>query len=35
MITKVPNFGDTQFTTNRWYVPVGIYNPAIGVAYHF
>jgi hypothetical protein len=35
MITKVPNFGDAQFTTNKWYVPVGIYNPTIGVAYHF
>jgi len=30
--TKVPTFGDSQFTTNRWYV---ISNPAIGVAYHF
>ncbi len=32
MITKVPTFGYTQFTTNKWY---NIYNPAIGVAYHF
>ena len=35
MITKVPTFGVSQFNTNRWYVPIGIYNPAIGVAYHF
>jgi opacity protein-like surface antigen len=32
MVTKVPTFGDTQFATNKWY---NIYNPAIGVAYHF
>jgi len=32
LVTKVPTFGDTQFTTNKWY---NIYNPAIGVAYHF
>jgi opacity protein-like surface antigen len=31
-VTKVPTFGDSQFTTNRWY---NISNPAIGVAYHF
>ena len=31
-ITKVPTFGDSQFTTNRWY---WISAPAIGVAYHF
>jgi len=31
-ITKVPTFGDSQFTTNKWYQ---IYNPVIGVAYHF
>ena len=31
-VTKVPTFGDTQFTTNRWYL---ISNPVIGVAYHF
>jgi outer membrane immunogenic protein len=30
--TKVPTFGDSQFTTNRWYL---ISNPTIGVAYHF
>jgi len=32
MVTKVPTFADTQFTTNKWY---NIYNPAVGVAYHF
>jgi len=32
MITKVPNFGDSQLSTNKWYQ---IYNPTIGVAYHF
>jgi opacity protein-like surface antigen len=31
-VTKVPNFGDTQLSTNRWY---NISNPTIGVAYHF
>jgi opacity protein-like surface antigen len=31
-VTKVPTFQDTQFTTNKWY---NIYNPAVGVAYHF
>jgi opacity protein-like surface antigen len=31
-ITKVPKFGDTQLSTNRWY---NVYNPVIGVAYHF
>jgi outer membrane immunogenic protein len=31
-VTKVPTFGDTQFTTNRWY---NISVPVIGVAYHF
>ncbi|MGB7547580.1 MAG: outer membrane beta-barrel protein [Terracidiphilus sp.] len=31
-ITKVPTFGDTQFNTNKWF---NIFNPAIGVAYHF
>jgi hypothetical protein len=31
-VTKVPTFGDSQFTTNRWY---NIFNPTIGVAYHF
>ncbi|MGA3009150.1 MAG: outer membrane beta-barrel protein [Terracidiphilus sp.] len=32
MVTKVPTFGDTLLTTNKWY---NIYNPVIGVAYHF
>jgi opacity protein-like surface antigen len=32
LVTKVPTFSDSQFTTNRWY---NIYNPVIGVAYHF
>ena len=32
MVLKVPTFNDTQFTTNKWY---NIYNPAVGVAYHF
>lgn len=32
MVAKVPTFSDTQFTTNKWY---NIYNPAVGVAYHF
>ena len=31
-VTKVPTFGDSQFTTSRWY---NIYNPVLGVAYHF
>ena len=31
-ITKVPTFGDSQFTTNRWY---WISAPTIGVAYLF
>jgi len=31
-VTKVPTFGNHQFTTNKWY---NIYNPVIGVAYHF
>ncbi len=32
MVTKVPTFGDTTLSTNKWY---NIYNPTIGVAYHF
>ena len=32
MVTKVPNFGDATFSTNKWY---NIFNPAVGVAYHF
>jgi opacity protein-like surface antigen len=31
-VTKVPTFGNNQFTTNKWY---NIYNPVLGVAYHF
>lgn len=31
-VTKVPTFGNAQFTTNKWY---NIYMPTIGVAYHF
>ncbi|MDE3200934.1 MAG: outer membrane beta-barrel protein [Acidobacteriota bacterium] len=31
-VTKVPTFGISQFTTNKWF---NIYNPTIGVAYHF
>jgi opacity protein-like surface antigen len=31
-VTRVPTFGDVQLTTNKWY---NIYNPVIGVAYHF
>jgi opacity protein-like surface antigen len=33
-VTKVPTFGDQQFTTNRWYHP-WVSVPTIGVAYHF
>jgi outer membrane immunogenic protein len=32
MFSKVPNFGDSAFTTNRYY---NVNNPTIGVAYHF
>jgi outer membrane immunogenic protein len=31
-VTKVPTFGDATFATNKWY---NVFNPAIGVAYHF
>jgi opacity protein-like surface antigen len=31
-VTKVPTFGVSQLTTNKWY---NIYNPVVGVAYHF
>jgi len=31
-VTKVPTFGDSQLTTNRWY---NISVPMVGVAYHF
>jgi hypothetical protein len=32
LVTKVPTFQNNQFKTNKWY---NIYEPAIGVAYHF
>ncbi|MDR3791880.1 MAG: outer membrane beta-barrel protein [Terracidiphilus sp.] len=32
MVTKVPTFNNSQLSTNKWY---NIYNPTIGVAYHF
>jgi opacity protein-like surface antigen len=32
LVTKVPTFGQSNFTTNRWY---NISAPTIGVAYHF
>jgi opacity protein-like surface antigen len=32
LVTKVPTFGNSQFTTNRWY---NISVPVFGVAYHF
>jgi opacity protein-like surface antigen len=34
LVTKVPTFKDTldDFSTNKWY---NIYNPVVGVAYHF
>ena len=32
LVTKVPTFGYDALKTNKWY---NIYNPAIGVAYHF
>jgi outer membrane immunogenic protein len=31
-VTKVPTFGDATFATNKYY---NIFNPTIGVAYHF
>jgi opacity protein-like surface antigen len=40
LVTKVPNFGlgtnssTGNLSTNKWYVP-NIYEPTIGVAYHF
>lgn len=33
-ITKVPDFSDSQINPNRWY-KISIYEPVIGVAYHF
>ncbi len=32
LVTKVPDFGDSQLSTKRWY---NIFEPVIGVAYHF
>ncbi len=32
LVTKVPNFGLSQLSANRWY---NISNPVVGVAYHF
>jgi opacity protein-like surface antigen len=32
LVSKVPNFGDTTLNTNKWF---NIFNPTIGVAYHF
>ena len=32
LVTKVPTFGDSALTTNRWY---NIYVPTVGIAYHF
>ncbi|MGH9600417.1 MAG: outer membrane beta-barrel protein [Terracidiphilus sp.] len=34
LVTKVPDFGDSQLSANRWY-KISIYEPVIGVAYHF
>jgi opacity protein-like surface antigen len=31
-VTKVPDFGDTTFQTNKWF---NVFNPTVGVAYHF
>ena len=32
MITPVPSFNRSELKTNKWY---NIYEPTIGVAYHF
>ena len=32
LVTKVPTFADNSFKTNKWY---NIYEPVLGVAYHF
>jgi opacity protein-like surface antigen len=32
MVTKVPSFGDSLLTTNKWF---NVYIPTVGVAYHF
>jgi len=34
MVTKVPDFDDSQLSANRWY-KISIYEPVIGIAYHF
>lgn len=31
-VTRVPSFGDKSLSTSKWY---NIYNPTIGLAYHF
>ncbi len=31
-VTKVPTFGESTFATNKWF---NVFNPSIGVAYHF
>jgi opacity protein-like surface antigen len=31
-VTKVPTFSESTFATNKWF---NVFNPAIGVAYHF
>jgi outer membrane immunogenic protein len=33
-VTKVPTFSNPAFNTNKWY-PFNIYDPVVGVAYHF
>ena len=33
-VTKVPTFNNPAFATNKWY-PFNVYNPVVGVAYHF
>jgi opacity protein-like surface antigen len=33
-VSKVPNFGYAPLTTNKYY-GISIYNPVVGVAYHF
>jgi outer membrane immunogenic protein len=33
-VTKVPTFDNPAFATNKWY-PFNVYNPVVGVAYHF
>jgi opacity protein-like surface antigen len=33
IITKVPTFGVSEFSTNRWYKTIAV--PTVGLAYHF